>query len=134
MELVDIRMRQEAVFLPFSVPRPSRYQSLMSSVVDRHPVPPQAAHAILGSPSGALAVAQHVGGSQGSALALVAKHGFISGMDLGLLVAAVVVAFAAARRARAVAQPSNGGWTGPAVAIRAHLVQRRQRRSGLDGN
>jgi DHA2 family multidrug resistance protein-like MFS transporter len=43
----------------------------------------------------ALAVAQHVPPKEGAALAALARHAFVSGMDLGLVIAASVVAVAA---------------------------------------
>jgi len=50
---------------------------------------------ITGSVGGALAVAAQVGGTKGAELARVARESFVSGMDLALLVATVVVAVAA---------------------------------------
>ncbi len=46
---------------------------------------------ILGSIGGALGVAARVGGATGHLLAHVARSAFISGADLGLLIAAAVV-------------------------------------------
>jgi EmrB/QacA subfamily drug resistance transporter len=50
---------------------------------------------ITGSVGGALAVAAEAGGTKGEELARVARESFVSGMDLALLVATVVVAVAA---------------------------------------
>lgn len=61
-----------------------------------HSIPTSASALITGSLGGALAVADHVGGATGTALAAPARHAFISGMDLGLLVAALIVAVAGA--------------------------------------
>jgi len=47
---------------------------------------------ILGSVGGALAVATHVGGILGVALAHLARSAFASGMDLGLTTGAYVAA------------------------------------------
>ena len=45
---------------------------------------------VLGSLGGALGVARHLGGATGELLANFASSAFISGMDLGVLVAAGV--------------------------------------------
>ena len=50
---------------------------------------------ILGSVGGALAVAQRVPGSAGGALASTATRAFISGMNLGLIIASSIVTVAA---------------------------------------
>ena len=50
----------------------------------------------LGSLGGALQVAARIPGPTGTALADAARRSFVSGMDLGLLIAAIVVAAAAA--------------------------------------
>lgn len=71
-----------------------RYQNLMTPLLLHQSAPPAVERVILGSVGGALAVAQHVRGPAGAALAEAAKRSFISGMDLGLVVASVVVAVA----------------------------------------
>ncbi len=71
-----------------------RYQSFMTPLLAHQPIPPTINKLILGSLGGALAVAAHVQGKAGEALAEAARRGFVSGMDLGLVVAAVVVAVA----------------------------------------
>ena len=71
-----------------------RYQNFMSPLLAHQQIPPSIDKLILGSLGGALAVATHVQGKAGEALAEAARRGFVSGMDLGLVVAAVVVAVA----------------------------------------
>ena len=66
----------------------------MNPLLAHQPVPGDIRHLILGSLGGALAVAQHVGGSLGTELAGVARQSFVSGMDLGLLVGSVMVGLA----------------------------------------
>ena len=71
-----------------------RYQNFMTPLLAHVPIPASIDKLILGSLGGALAVATHVQGKAGVALAGAARRGFVSGMDLGLIVAAVVVAVA----------------------------------------
>ena len=71
-----------------------RYQSLLTPLLAHHAIPTEVSGLILGSLGGALAVAGHVGGPTGAALAAGSRHAFISGMDLGLLVASLVVGVA----------------------------------------
>jgi len=71
-----------------------RYQNVMAPLLVHQPIPAVIDKLILGSLGGALAVASRLPGKSGQALAEAARHGFVSGMDLGLLVAAVVVAVA----------------------------------------
>jgi len=72
-----------------------RYQNFMQPLL-AHQAMPASIHAlILGSLGGALAVAQRAPGTLGNALAEAARQGFISGMDLALIIAAGVVAAAA---------------------------------------
>ncbi len=71
-----------------------RYQNFMSPLLAHQQIPPSIDKLILGSLGGALAVATHVQGKAGEALAAAARRGFVSGMDLGLVVAAAVVAVA----------------------------------------
>jgi len=70
----------------------ARYQSQMTGALASHHVPAPAMQAILGSLGGALAVAAHLGGYLGAALAHLAHLAFISGMDLGLRTGAAVAA------------------------------------------
>jgi len=71
-----------------------RYQNFMSPLLAHQQIPASIEKVILGSLGGALAVAAHVPGKAGEALAGTARRAFVSGMDLGLIVAAVVVAVA----------------------------------------
>jgi EmrB/QacA subfamily drug resistance transporter len=68
----------------------TRYQDHVTAALAPYHVPAAALATILGSLGGALAVAAHVGGILGAALAHLARSAFISGMDLGLAVGAVV--------------------------------------------
>jgi len=68
----------------------TRYQDHVTAALAPYHVPAAALAAILGSLGGALAVAAHVGGILGAALVHLARSAFISGMDLGLAVGAVV--------------------------------------------
>jgi EmrB/QacA subfamily drug resistance transporter len=70
----------------------TRYQDHVSAALAPYRVPHAALSTILGSVGGALGVAQHIGGVFGAALAHLARSAFISGMDLGLTVGAVVAA------------------------------------------
>ncbi|MGA2474296.1 MAG: MFS transporter [Acidimicrobiales bacterium] len=71
-----------------------RYQNFMTPLLAHQSIPASIDKLILGSLGGALAVATHVPGKAGVALAGAARQGFVSGMDLGLVVASVVVAVA----------------------------------------
>ena len=68
----------------------TRYQDHVTAALAPYHVPAAVLTTILGSLGGALAVAAHVGGILGAALAHLARSAFISGMDLGLTVGAVV--------------------------------------------
>jgi len=72
-----------------------RYQHLMSALIGHHAVPPAIRDIILGSLGGALQVAAHLPGPAGTAHAGAARRSFVSGMDLGLLIATIVAAAAA---------------------------------------
>jgi hypothetical protein len=72
-----------------------RFRDSVGPLLAHQPVPPSIASLIEGSLGGALAVAAHVPGRGGQLLEAAARHGFISGMDLGFAVASVVVAAAA---------------------------------------
>jgi hypothetical protein len=72
-----------------------RYQHLLAPVVSRAAIPQGVQHIIQSSIGGALAVAQRAPAKEGAALVLVARHAFVSGMDLGLVIATIVVALAA---------------------------------------
>ena len=71
-----------------------RYQAFMTPLLAHQSIPADIDKVILGSLGGALAVAQHVPGSAGTALAEAARRGFVAGMDLGFIVASAVVALA----------------------------------------
>jgi EmrB/QacA subfamily drug resistance transporter len=68
----------------------TRYQQRMTSALATHHVPQGIEQAILGSLGGALGVAKQIGGLVGQLLAASAGSAFVSGMDLGLLVGAIV--------------------------------------------
>ena len=68
----------------------TRYQQRMTVALVPFHVPAAVEQTILGSVGGALAVAKQVGGASGVLLAHAARSAFISGTDLGLLVAAIV--------------------------------------------
>ena len=68
----------------------TRYQHRMSSFLAPFDVPHGVEHAILGAFGTALAVSRELGGVSGRLLATAARSAFISGMDLGLHVAAIV--------------------------------------------
>jgi len=70
----------------------TRYQDRIDPLLAHRGVPGPVLHVINGSLLGALSVAQRVGGTLGGELAAVARRSFLSGMDLALVVGAVVVA------------------------------------------
>ena len=70
------------------------YQSFLAPLLAHQSIPEAIDKLILGSLGGALAVAEHLPGSSGQALSQAARRGFVSGMDLGLIVAAAVVGVA----------------------------------------
>jgi EmrB/QacA subfamily drug resistance transporter len=69
----------------------TRYQDRLAPVLAHHPMPPSVLHLITGSLGGALAVSQKIGGSLGTELAAFARQSFVSGLDLAVTVAAIVV-------------------------------------------
>ncbi len=69
----------------------TRYEHRIDAAIAPYHVPSAIAEAIRGSLGGALEVARRIGGLTGEALAHAAHTAFISGTDLGLGVAAVVV-------------------------------------------
>jgi EmrB/QacA subfamily drug resistance transporter len=73
----------------------ARYQGRMTSLLAGHQLPASASRAILGSIGGALSVARIASGGLGAALAAAARSAYVAGMDLALLVGAVVVAASA---------------------------------------
>ena len=68
----------------------TRYQDHMSAALAGRHVPAAAAHTILGSLGGALAVAAHAGGAAGALLAYTARAAFMSGTEIALAVGAAV--------------------------------------------
>jgi EmrB/QacA subfamily drug resistance transporter len=72
-----------------------RYHNVMAPLLSYLHIPGNIKTLILGSVGGALAVAERSPGNSGHALASAATRGFISGMDLGLIIAAVIVGVAA---------------------------------------
>ena len=72
-----------------------RYQHIIVGAIAHTGVPASVQGLIQSSVGAALAVAQRAPGSQGAALTLLARHAFVSGMDLGLVIATVVVGVAA---------------------------------------
>jgi len=92
-----------------------------------HAVPPVAASAIKSSVGGALEVAHRAPGAFGAALAAVARHGFVHGMELAMPLAAgvalagalVVLAFLPAR---AGADPDADAESRPGAAGRELAV------------
>lgn len=71
-----------------------RYQHLVAPVVAHAGVPASVQRLIASSLGAALAVAQRAPGGQGKALAVLARRAFVSGMDLALVIATMVVALA----------------------------------------
>ncbi len=69
----------------------TRYQNRITGALAPYHVPHSLQEAIRGSLGGALAVAERVGGVTGHYLSRFAHSAFISGMDLALLVAGLVV-------------------------------------------
>ena len=72
-----------------------RYAARIGPVLVAHKAPVAVASLVKGSLGGAIAVAARIGGSLGAALAALAREAFLSGYDLAVSVAAVVVAIAA---------------------------------------
>jgi len=70
----------------------TRYQDHITSALAGHHVPAGAAHDIVGSIGGALAVAASIGGATGGQLAQAARGAFMSGNRQALAVAALVAA------------------------------------------
>jgi hypothetical protein len=73
-----------------------RYRNFMAPLLAHQTLPASINQLILGSIGGALVVAQHAPGATGEALADSARRAFISGMDLALIIAAVIVGVAGA--------------------------------------
>jgi EmrB/QacA subfamily drug resistance transporter len=73
----------------------SRYRGVLHPVLAHEVIPKSVLSLINGSLGGALAVAAHVGGAEGAALAAISRRGFVSGMDLAVTAATVVVSVGA---------------------------------------
>ncbi len=71
-----------------------RYRNFMTPLLAHQHLPTNINQLILGSLGGALAVAQHAPGRTGELLADAARRGFVSGMDLALIIASVIVGVA----------------------------------------
>ena len=69
----------------------TRYQDRMTTALASHHLPHAIENTILGSIGGALSIAAQAGGAACRLLAHVARSAFISGADIGLLIAAAVV-------------------------------------------
>ncbi len=69
----------------------TRYQDQLVPLLAHQPMPAAVHHLIVGSLGGALGVAGTVGGRLGSELAGAAREAFVSGLDLALVVGALVV-------------------------------------------
>jgi EmrB/QacA subfamily drug resistance transporter len=69
----------------------TRYQDRLAPVLAHHPMPASILHLITGSLGGALAVSHAIGGVLGAELASFARRSFVSGLDLAVTVAAIVV-------------------------------------------
>ena len=72
-----------------------RYQSYLRPLLAHQPIPAGISKLVLGSVGGALAVANNLPAQDGQPLADAARRGFVSGMDLGLLIGCAVVGAAA---------------------------------------
>jgi hypothetical protein len=68
----------------------TRYQDHLSAALAGRHAPAAAAHTILGSLGGALAVAAHTGGATGALLAHTARAAFMSGTEIALAVGTAV--------------------------------------------
>jgi EmrB/QacA subfamily drug resistance transporter len=73
----------------------TRYQDRLVPTLAHYAIPTSVRELITGSLGGALAVGQHIGGHLGAGLADVARRAFVSGMDLAVIVGAIVVGVAA---------------------------------------
>ena len=112
-----------------------RFRDTMAPLLSHQPIPPRVSALIEGSLGGALAVAEHLPARYAAPLAAAARHGFVSGMDLALVVAAVMVAAAALGVAALL--PSRGspadvvGETpGPGAGLGGGPERSRRSRSG----
>jgi EmrB/QacA subfamily drug resistance transporter len=100
----------------------TRYRNFMTPLLAHLQIPANIKAVMLGSVGGALAVAHQVPGTSGDLLAAAAIRGFISGMDVGLIIgaliagaASVVVLVLLPNRPQAPAPKSTGIRDQPAV-------------------
>ena len=96
----------------------TRYQHRITGVLAPHHIPHAVEEVVRGSFGSALEAAHQIGGAAGQFLAQLARSAFISGIDLGLFVAAIVAltgaAFAMlALPSRAVPEQAAPGAPGP---------------------
>jgi hypothetical protein len=104
-----------------------RYRNLIAPLLAHQQLPAGINQLILGSLGGALAVAQRAPGNAGEALADAARRAFISGMDLALIIAAVIVGVAGAVVLIALPSrpmPQTGSEPGPAIARGEELADK----------
>lgn len=73
----------------------TRYAGGLRSSLGHYRIPTSVLHVITGSLGGALAVAQHVGGTLGAELAFVSRQSFVNGMDLSVTVGAAIAGVSA---------------------------------------
>lgn len=104
----------------------TRYTGNITAVVAPYHVPAAVLETIRGSVGGALGVAARLGGQFGAELAAAARSAFVSGMDLGLLTAAIV-ALVGCAVALAVL-PGGRGERSPRTAANAARSKRGIRR------
>jgi EmrB/QacA subfamily drug resistance transporter len=93
-----------------------RYQSHLAAQLAHQSIPAKLKELILGSIGGALAIAHQAPGGSGANLADAARHAFVSGMDVGLVIASAVVAIAAVVIVVALPNRSDPGMEGPAAS------------------
>ena len=103
----------------------SRYEHQLTARLAPHHVPHAVEHTVLGSLGSALGVAAHIDAFAGAALAHFARSAFISGMDLGLTVAAIAVAGAGAFALLALPSrpPGEEREPQPAHPSGSHLIE-----------
>ncbi len=94
----------------------TRYQSHITTALAGRHVPIAATHTIIGSLGGALAVSASVGGTTGADLARAARAAFMSGMQISLVVGALVAlagALLVLTRLRSEPSWTDGGSSSP---------------------
>jgi len=120
----------------------TRYQGRIVPALAHQHVPSSILSLITGSLGGALAVAQHLGGQIGMQLAALGRRSFVSGMDLAIVVGAIVVGssalvalFLLPNRAPSIAREPDSGAPNPADVDRdgSGLERRGNRAVGSRG-